>query len=247
VGGLAHFFEEEGLPTTHISLIRKHTETIKPPRALWVPFELGRPLGVPGNAAFQGRVLLAALKLLEASKGPVIEDFPEDAPVSGDISAVWACPVDLSQEKADLSSAEQLLESFIWEMTQLRSWYDLAVKERGRTTVGVSGINLDALGDFVGSFTAGDVPENPRPDIPLAFALKLAADDLKAYYTEAVTAQPGEGSPGSNVLSDWFWGETAAAKVLLAIKDSCVKSDDPTLKLVGKMLLVPMDKAHGSK
>ena len=48
---LAHFFEEEGLPTTQISLIRLHTEITKPPRALWVSFELGRPLGVPGDPA----------------------------------------------------------------------------------------------------------------------------------------------------------------------------------------------------
>ncbi len=193
--------------------------------------------------AFQARVLLAALKLLEAPKGPVIEDFPEDAPVSGDISTVWACPVDLAQEKANLSNADQLLEAFKREMTQLRSWYDLSVKKRGRTTVGISGLHLDAIGDFLGSFINGDIPENPRSDIPLGFALKLAVDDLKAYYTEAVLAQPGQVSPGSNVLIDWFWGETLAAKVLLAIKDSCTNSDDPVMQLVGKMLLVPMAKA----
>ncbi len=210
---------------------------------MWVPFELGRPLGVPGNAAFQARVLSAALKLLEAPKGPVIEDFPEDAPVSGDISTVWACPVDLAREKANLSNADQLLEAFKREMTQLRSWYDLSVKKRGRTTVGISGLHLDAIGDFLGSFINEDIPENPRSDIPLGFALKLAVDDLKAYYTEAVLAQPGQASPGSSVLIDWFWGETLAAKVLLAIKDSCTNSDDPVMQLVGKMLLVPMAKA----
>ncbi len=64
VGGLAHFFEEEGVPTTQISLVRLHTERINPPRALWVPFELGRPLGIPDDPTFQKRVLLAALKLL---------------------------------------------------------------------------------------------------------------------------------------------------------------------------------------
>ncbi len=75
MGGLAHYLEEEGVATTQISLIREHTEIIKPPRALWVPFELGRPLGLPDDPALQTRVLVAALKLLEAERGPVLEDF----------------------------------------------------------------------------------------------------------------------------------------------------------------------------
>ncbi len=64
-----------------ISLIRAQTENTKPPRALWVPFELGRPFGPPSDTAFQKRVILAALRLLERERGPVIiEDFPEDDP-----------------------------------------------------------------------------------------------------------------------------------------------------------------------
>ncbi|MCH7711818.1 MAG: hypothetical protein IH903_09315, partial [Proteobacteria bacterium] len=54
------------MPTTQISLIREHTEKIVPPRALWVPFELGRPFGAPDDSGFQKRVLLGALELLEA-------------------------------------------------------------------------------------------------------------------------------------------------------------------------------------
>ena len=61
VGGLAHYFEDEGLSTTQISLIRVHTERIQPPRALWVPFDLGRPIGAPDNPDFQTRVVRAAL------------------------------------------------------------------------------------------------------------------------------------------------------------------------------------------
>ena len=63
MGGLGHFLEDEGVPTVQISLIREHTEIIKPPRALWVPFMLGRPLGVPDDGEFQKRVLRSALAL----------------------------------------------------------------------------------------------------------------------------------------------------------------------------------------
>ena len=56
MGALGHFLERQGIPTTGISLVREHTEVARPPRALWVTFELGRPLGIPDDAGFQRRV-----------------------------------------------------------------------------------------------------------------------------------------------------------------------------------------------
>lgn len=79
MGALGHYLEEEGIPTTQISLIREHTVFIRPPRALWVPFELGRPLGRPGDPDFQLDVLRAAFTLLESPTGPVLRDFPTEA------------------------------------------------------------------------------------------------------------------------------------------------------------------------
>lgn len=240
MGGLAHFLEEEELPTTQISLIREHSESIRPPRALWVPFELGRPLGVPNDAAFQIRVLLAALKLLEAPSGPVLKDFPDDVPVTSDASTAWACPVHFATPIANLSEMDQLRAALKGEMAQLHSWYNLAIKKRGRTTVGVSGLELEEIGDFISAFLDGDIPENPREDLPLGIVLKLATEDLKAYYWEAITAQPGQVSPSSEQLSDWFWDETTAGKVVLAVMQVCMKSQDDILQTVGMKLLVPM-------
>jgi hypothetical protein len=74
VSALGHYLEEEGIATVAISLIRPQTEKTKPPRALWVPFELGRPFGPPSDPAFQKRVILAALHVLEREKGPVLID-----------------------------------------------------------------------------------------------------------------------------------------------------------------------------
>ena len=79
--------EEEGVATTQISLIRMHSEKIHPPRALWVPFELGRPLGQPNDAPFQTRVLRACLGLLDADSGPVLQDYPEDVPAEARIES----------------------------------------------------------------------------------------------------------------------------------------------------------------
>ena len=50
---------------------------MKPPRALAVPFELGRPFGAPNEAELQRKVLYHCLELLERDSGPVLEDFTE--------------------------------------------------------------------------------------------------------------------------------------------------------------------------
>lgn len=73
----------------------------------------------------------------------------------------------------------------------------------------------------------------------MPFTLNLATDDLKAYYFEAVTTQPGQESPSSEVLSDWFYDETVAGKVLFALRDLGKKSEDGLMKILGNVLLIP--------
>ncbi|MBI4304540.1 MAG: hypothetical protein HY665_09430 [Chloroflexi bacterium] len=236
---LARFLEEEGIPTTQISLVRLHTEIIKPPRALWVPFELGRPLGVPNNPAFQERVLLAALKLLEAPEGPVLADFPEDAPVSSGEPVVLACPYLPKEEDATITETERLCQAFKAEIMSLRPWYDMAVEKGRRTTVGLSRLDLENLGSFICSFLTESKPENPRKDVSLAYELRYAADDLKAYYHEAITAQPGAGAPTSDALAEWFWEDTLGGKILLAVREACSKSGDDSLQRVARSQIVP--------
>src|SRR3989441_5451823 len=64
-------------------MVREHTEKVKPPRALFVPFPFGHALGRPNDPELQHRVLRAALDLLRETAGPVLRDFPDDAE-SGD-------------------------------------------------------------------------------------------------------------------------------------------------------------------
>jgi len=243
VGGLAHYFENEGLSTTQISLIRPHTEKIKPPRALWVSFDMGRPLGDPDDPAFQTRVLQAVFRLLDAKEGPVLVDFPEDAAYMTR-DTLWACPVTFDPVDEDLSQEETLIKAFRAEMNQLRNWYDLALEKRGRTTVGVSGIDLENLADFISAFLTGPYPENPNPEFRLPHTLNLAVDDLKAFYTEAVTAQPGPtGSPDQ--IADWFYGQTAAGRLLYAIRDKGVtQKEDGFLRIVAGALLIPSNRPN---
>lgn len=247
VGALAHYFEEEGIATTGISLVRLHTEKIKPPRALWVPFELGRPLGVPDDAVFQKRVMLAALKLLEAPSGPMIEDFTEDVPTSNSEDTVLACPVSFSQEQVDAEDKEPMYTALKREIAALRPWYEMAVERRERTTVGASGISFKVVPGFIYSFLRDNFPENPRLDISVTYALKLAADDLKAYYFEGITAQPGQEHASSQTLTDWFWDETVAGKVLMAIKDKYENSEDRAMRGAARGFLVPREVARVRK
>lgn len=198
---------------------------------------------MPNDPAFQKRVLLATLRLFDAESGPLLEDFPEDAPVMQEEITGLACPVDFTQEKADLTETEELCAAFKKEMLSMRPWYDLSLKKRGRTTVGVSGVELDSLGDFICSFLMGEIPKNLREDIALPYTLNLATDDLKAYYFEGITAQPGQESPSSQVLSDWFYDETVAGKVLFALRDTLKNSEDRVMKTVGNALIIPVNQA----
>lgn len=211
---------------------------IKPPRALWVPFELGRPLGVPNDADWQARVLQSALELIEAPEGPVLVDFPDDAPVS-DEPTILACPVNFPAQVTDLNDMEQLNANLQREVTELRSWYNLAVTKNGRTTVGVSGLEPEAVGAFLGAFLDESVPESPRDDMTSFTLLKLVIEDLKAYYYEAMAAQPGHAAATGKMLADWFWRETTAGKVFYALHENWRESEDSNKRLFSRILLVP--------
>lgn len=244
MGGLAHYLEEEGIATTQISLIREHTEKIRPPRALWVPFELGRPLGVPNDPAFQSRVLLAALDLLSTPEGPVLVDFPDEAePVVGENrheAAVWACPVHFAASAADETDLDKMVLAFRREVAELRPWYDIGFQHRGRTAVG--DFDPQSASEFFINFAQGNTSKLPKENQSLAVDLRLAAHDLKSFYFEAVIAKPGSSAPDGAIFSHWFWQETAAGQMLNAIRKKCLAETDQSLRLVGTLLLVPMNE-----
>ncbi len=228
------------MATTGISLVRPHTEVIKPPRALWVPFQLGHPMGAPNDPDFQRKVLMAVLGLFKAPSGPVLEDFNEEEPENDDIT-VLACPVNFARNIDEDGETDEKKVAFQREMTVMRPWYDMGVSQRKRTTVGASGIELDKLGDFIYAFLEGNEPENPRDDVPLANTLKLAVEDLKSYYIEGITAQPGQEDVSSRVLQDWFWDETVGGKILLDLKKVCEASPDKMMSMIGSHFIVPGD------
>ena len=242
---LGHFLEEEGLATVSISLVRPHVEAVQPPRSLWVPFELGRPLGAPNDPAFQRRVIMAALALLESKDGPVVlADYPEDAPSSGESSEsseAWACPVNLKPPVAAGWKRDP------WRPCSKRSEACChGMKSQPKTAaVQQSGSPASTSPKPRASWrrTWTDDPEpSYRDSLSVGDALKLATEDIKAFYLEAATAKPGAVS--SKELIDWFWGETTAGQVFLRLKKVCAGIDDPMAQAMAGHSLVPRSQQH---
>ena len=240
MGGLAHYLESAGIATTQLSLVRIHSEKIRPPRALWVPFELGRPLGVPGDAEFQKRVLRACLSLFDAQSGPVLEDYAEDAPLSDNADSGVSCPISFTKPQTALKGSAAVAAKLHEEIGRLQPWYDRYESTHKRTSFGVSSLSMDAIIDTLAASFDAEVPSAPIDNLNLADGLRLAVEDLKAYYTEAMLAQPGI-SPNDSITR-WFWDETVAGSVLLELKQRCQASDDEALKLLGEVFLVPRTK-----
>lgn len=204
--------------------MREHTEIVRPPRALWVTFELGRPLGIPDDPPFQRRVAKAALDLLARTDGPILADYPEDVPEVTDFSG-WACPINLAPSQVDSLAAE---------IDRLATWYDQSMAKQGRTTVGVSGLDMADAGALVARALNGDLPE--------AQPLKEAIDDLRAYYLEAASAFPDPGT--SATRKKWFWDETQLAEALLALQPKLAQSADPQHKILANLTLIPATERH---
>ena len=216
------YLEEEGIATTVVGLVRLHLEKIQPPRALWVPFELGRPLGQPNNPIFQTQVLRAALNLLTAEAGPVVlADFPEDEPgIDGD--SAWPAP--------DLSG-----QSLLDEVQQLHPLHSAAVARFGRTTIGISGLSIENAAEYVLRYASADSLLSPNPDMSTRALMRFAVDDIKAFYLEAASAAGGK--PSSRQLLEWFWRRTAAAELIRGLRAACLASADAKDQALGHSLV----------
>lgn len=232
---MAHMLEERGLPTTVIALVLTQVEKTRPPRALMVPFMLGRPLGEPNDAEFQQRVLLQALKLLERTDGPVIlEHFPDDNPSWFDRPG-WQPSVALPPLVIPTDAAGWH-EAFRAELSTILPVWERFKARFGRTTVGLAGQPPEAWPAFARAFLEGDLPTVPLHDTP-ALALRFLVDDVKALYGEA--AQADGGPPSARQIDGWFWRTTVAGQLLIALRATSQDSANNALKTVGGRFFVP--------
>jgi hypothetical protein len=224
VCALGHRLEERGFSTVVLASVRAQAEKTRPPRALWTPSMLGRPVGEPGDPAFQVRIIRAALALLERTDLPVIlEDFPDDPPGWAD-NPEWVAP------------ATTPSRPFAAELSALLPLWQAAQARFGRTSVGLSFQPPAAWPAFAAAVLAGELPVVPQLDTA-ALSVRFLCDDIKALYGEA--AQAVGPAPSARQVDNWFWRQTAAGALLQALRTVAMASGNNALKTVGGRFFVP--------
>ena len=174
---------------------------MRPPRALYCEFPLGRPLGKPDDPAFQRRVLKAALALLERPSGPVLVDFAER--ILDEADAPLACPLP-PRHDPDAPAA-------VDEARGLRPAYERQLRTSGRTNVGhVIGPDQvpDAIGAIVRIAEGTPLDEAGLPGHPRPVGL-----DIRAYYEEAALAL-ADHVPGARQAESWLFRQTETGTAL---------------------------------
>jgi hypothetical protein len=210
---LANVFEAAGLATVALISVRRVAERLPPPRGLYGEFPLGRPLGKPGDPAFQHDVLRRAFALLERPSGPVLEDHPE---VIESDDAPLACALP-PRHDASLPPA-------VDEARALRGAYDRTLAARGVTSVGRA-IDADGVPDALDALhriaEGADWTEVGLPADPVR-----VAHDIRTYYEEAAIAL-ADGPPAGGATEAWFYEQTAAGRTLLAARAAMQAAEAP--------------------
>ncbi len=245
--------ERAGIATVSVSLVKEFTQKVRPPRALWVPFPFGRPLGAPGNARVQRQVLMRAFGLLSSKSGPVLEEFElaaEDERLDARYQALGrTCgPKGCSLGEmfgGDDDVAESIQETLyggnlsgvLEEIAQLQPAHRRYRQERkGRTSVGASGRTPENIAEaarsihaFVSGQTVRRTTEHVpgQPDEPSeSLFVRLSIDDLKAFYLESRVETAPQDTSDAARSNDWFWLETWAGRMIIAARDRLVEVTD---------------------
>jgi hypothetical protein len=215
------------LTTVALSLVREHSEKVKPPRALFVPFPLGLPVGHPGNTAEQQAVLDLAFSMLDAPSGPVLLDYPDDTAADEAGSPPQASELDPDEAARNAD--------FATEVTLMRRYWEQHLAATGRTGVGLSQIppaRFRGVVRFLEAFVAdshADMDERPA-DMPVPLFIRSCLDDLRVMYVEArLQTHPGESSVDRQ---RWLLGSTALGVMIRRLRDALEASDDPKLKAI---------------
>ncbi len=170
-------------------------------------------------------------------------DYPVDADKSSDTSEPLACPVNFQTRRDSGSTTDTILEGLQGELSTMQIWYDLACEKSARTAAGISGLAVQQIKDLFTNFISGKIDTEDSNGQKISDLLRLASEDLKAYYFKAVSAQPGQ-STDVTVLADWFWGDTYAALCINEVRKICLTREANDMMLAGKLLLIPRNQMH---
>jgi hypothetical protein len=228
VCGLAHDLERQGLSTTLIGLIGRHVALMRPPRAMVVPFELGRPFGAPEEPDFQRRVLADAIRLLARTDGPIMTDFPYDPPPPRAGLPPWVPPIERAPSNTAFASALEHASGLRAEIAQLRPANDDWVRQGGRRLDRITGMGSEEIVARIIDYKFDRMIESPMAGYPPHLALKFAADDLKHFYYQAALARPARVTDVE--IDDWFFDDTLAGRLIVALKEALMNSDDEAVR-----------------
>jgi hypothetical protein len=215
VSALAHVFEQAGLATVGISLVREHAARARAPRMLHCDFPLGRPLGRPHDPTFQHRVLAAAFALLPRTDVPVLVDFGDALRDEADT------PLSCTLPPLDDPNGHPAVAEF----SGLRPAWARRNAATGTTGVvrfgGPDGLVrllqvLVAIADGAGWETFGLTPGD----------LAAAAVDLRTYYEEVALELAGH-TPAARQTESWFYRQTATGLVLRRAQSALKSSGAP--------------------
>lgn len=197
---------------------------IQPPRALWVPFELGRPMGPPGNTGFQQQVLLSALSMVaENTDRAMLRDFDHEDPRNENDPA-WQPP---QTGNCDNVAAE---------VEALQAAHRHLVSRTGRTSTGVAKVPVNDCAILIDSYRHTPPAHSVREDISPYLMARYAIDDVKSFYIEAALS---EGHPSSTQVHDWFWTQTCLGNTLSQLRQQWMNASEPKLKNLGEKFIVP--------
>ena len=82
MGLVQRVIEASGIPTVSLSMIPDLTRAVGVPRLAGIGYPMGRPLGLPHDAAGQRAVLRAVLDLLSTAHAPHYVELPFEWPES---------------------------------------------------------------------------------------------------------------------------------------------------------------------
>ena len=199
------------MATVAIGSIRGQIYGTAPPRGLFCDFPLGRPLGVPGDPAFQRRVIERAFDMLERTE-PAVEDY-EGVIEDGD-SQPLACPLPARMDP-DVHPA-------IDEAKGLRPAYDRAIAKYGNRAGAVRLLDADSIPAAIESFIR--VAEgHPWKQAGIPGIPARVSQDIRGYY-EMAAMEIADHTPAAWAGYRWFRDQTKTGEVIKKARDAMRES-----------------------
>ena len=199
------------MATVALGSIRGQIYGTAPPRGLFCDFPLGRPLGVPGDATFQHRVIERAFGMLERTE-PGVEDY-EVVIEDGD-SQPLACPLPARMDP-DAHPA-------IDEAKGLRPAYERAIAKYGNRAGAVRLLDADSIPAAIESFIR--VAEgHPWKQAGIPGIPARVSQDIRGYY-EMAAMEIADHTPAAWAGYRWFRDQTKTGEVIKKARDAMRES-----------------------